>query len=122
MKKSQLIKYQKPENGKKFKDLTEKECKYCKNWKPVEEYGRNQKYLDGLTRFCKECIAILKQKKSDLGEEKLKRCLSCKQDKKISDFSKNPNAPDSLRMFCKDCHKAQKRKQRRQARKFHAQI
>ncbi len=106
--------------AKNLKDPIEKECKYCKHWKPVEEYSRNQKYLDGLTRFCKECIAILKQKKNDLGEEKLKRCLACKQDKKISDFSKNPNAPDSLRMFCKDCHKAQKRKQRRQARKFHA--
>ena len=103
--------------AKNLKDPIEKECKYCKNWKPVEEYGRNQKYL---TRFCTECIYILKEKKKNLGEEKLKRCLSCKQDKKVSDFSKNPNAPDSLRMFCKDCHKAQKRKQRRQARKFHA--
>ena len=61
-----------------------------------------------------------KEKKSKIGDEKLKLCLSCKQEKKVSEFSKNPNAPDSLRIFCKNCHKAQKRKQRRQARKFNA--
>ena len=105
---------------KNLKDPIEKECKYCREWKPVEDYKRNQKYLDGLTRFCKECITVLKEKKQDIGEEKLKICLACKQDKPVSEFSKNPNAPDSLRMFCKNCHKAQKRKQRRQARKFNA--
>ena len=73
-----------------------------------------------MTRFCIECIELLKEKKQNIGEEKLKMCLSCKKDKLTSEFSKNPNAPDSLRMFCKDCHKAQKRKQRRQARKFNA--
>ena len=105
---------------KNLKDPIEKECKYCREWKPVEEYKRNQKYLDGLTRFCKECIVIIKQKKQNIGDEKIKICLYCRKDKPISEFSKNPNAPDSLRMFCKSCHKAQKRKQRRQARKFNA--
>ena len=105
---------------KNLKDPIEKECKYCREWKPVDSYKRNQKYLDGLTRFCIECIELLKEKKQNIGEEKLKMCLSCKKDKPTSEFSKNPNAPDSLRMFCKDCHKAQKRKQRRQARKFNA--
>tara|TARA_B100001564_G_C20649497_1_gene676119 strand:+ start:1294 stop:1941 length:648 start_codon:yes stop_codon:yes gene_type:complete len=106
--------------AKSLKDPIEKECKYCKEWKPVEDYKRNQKYLDGLTKFCIICIDILKEKKSKIGDEKLKLCLSCKQEKKVSEFSKNPNAPDSLRIFCKNCHKAQKRKQRRQARKFNA--
>jgi len=105
---------------KNLKDPIEKECKYCREWKPVEDYKRNQKYLDGLTRFCKECIIVLKEKKQNIGEEKLKICLACKQDKPVSEFSKNPNAPDSLRMFCKNCHKVQKRKQRRQTRKFNA--
>jgi len=106
--------------SKNLKDPIEKECKYCREWKPVESYKRNQKFLDGLTRFCVECINILKEKKENVKEEKVKLCLSCKEDKPVSNFSKNPNAPDSLRMFCKNCHKIQKRKQRRQARKFNA--
>jgi len=106
--------------AKNLKDPIEKECKYCREWKPVEEYNRNQKFLDGLTRFCKDCISLIKETKESVSEEKLKVCLSCKQDKQISAFSKNPNSPDSLRIFCKLCHKSQKRKQRRQSRKFNA--
>jgi len=41
---------------KNLKDPIEKECKYCREWKPVERYKRNQKYVDGSTRFCIECI------------------------------------------------------------------
>lgn len=101
---------------KNLKDPIEKECKYCREWKPVEEYLRNQKYLDGLTRFCKDCMIILKEKKEELGDDKMKLCLSCKKDKKTSEFSKNPNAQDKLKIFCKDCHKAFKRRKRRQSR------
>jgi len=101
---------------KNLKDPIEKECKYCREWKPVEEYSRNQKYLDGLTRFCKDCMVILKEKKEELGDDKMKLCLSCKKDKKTSEFSKNPNAQDKLKIFCKDCHKAFKRRKRRQSR------
>jgi len=101
---------------KNLKDPIEKEYKYCREWKPVEEYSRNQKYLDGLTRFCKDCMIILKEKKEELGDDKMKLCLSCKKDKKTSEFSKNPNAQDKLKIFCKDCHKAFKRRKRRQSR------
>ena len=101
---------------KNLKDPIEKECKYCREWKPVEEYSRNQKYLDGLSRFCKDCMIILKEKKEELGDDKMKLCLSCKKDKKTSEFSKNPNAQDKLKIFCKDCHKAFKRRKRRQSR------
>ena len=101
---------------KNLKDPIEKECKYCREWKPVEEYLRNQKYLDGLSRFCKDCMIILKEKKEELGDDKMKLCLSCKKDKKTSEFSKNPNTKDKLKIFCKDCHKAFKRRKRRQSR------
>jgi len=101
---------------KNLKDPIEKECKYCREWKPVEEYARNQKYLDGLTRFCVDCIKVLKQKKEELGDDKMKVCLACKKDKKTSEFSKNPNTKDKLKIFCKDCHKAMKRRKRRQNR------
>jgi len=102
--------------AKSLKDPIEKECKYCREWKPVEEYKRNQRYLDGLTRFCIECIDILKQQKDDLGDDKMKICLSCKKDKKSSHFAKNPNSPDGLKLFCKDCHKVSKRKKRQKNR------
>jgi len=101
---------------KNLKDPIEKECKYCREWKPVEEYAKNQKYLDGLTRFCVNCIKVLKEKKEELGDDKMKVCLACKQDKKTSEFSKNPNTKDKLKIFCKDCHKAMKRRKRRQSR------
>ena len=101
---------------KNLKDPIEKECKYCREWKPIEEYSRNQKYLDGLSRFCKDCMIILKEKKEELGDDKMKLCLSCKKDKKTSEFSKNPNAQDKLKIFCKECHKAYKRRKRRQSR------
>tara|TARA_Y100000004_G_scaffold63824_1_gene71638 strand:- start:212 stop:856 length:645 start_codon:yes stop_codon:yes gene_type:complete len=101
---------------KNLKDPVEKECKYCREWKPVEEYARNQKYLDGLTRFCVDCIKVLKEKKEELGDDKMKVCLACKKDKKTSEFSKNPNTKDKLKIFCKDCHKAMKRRKRRQNR------
>jgi len=101
---------------KNLKDPIEKECKYCREWKPIEEYSRNQKYLDGLSRFCKDCMIILKEKKEELGDDKMKLCLSCKKDKKTSEFSKNPNAQDKLKIFCKECHKAFKRRKRRQSR------
>lgn len=102
---------------KNLKDPIEKECKYCREWKPVEDYARNQKYLDGLTKFCKDCIDVIKAKKEELGDEKVKTCLSCKEEKKYSDFSKNPNAKDKLKLFCKDCHKGAKRKKRKMSRR-----
>src|SRR5210317_2074964 len=101
---------------KNLKDPIEKECKYCREWKPIEEYSRNQKYLDGLSRFCKDCMIILKEKKEELVDDKMKLCLSCKKDKKTSEFSKNPNAQDKIKIFCKECHKAFKRRKRRQSR------
>ena len=101
------------EAAKSLKDPIEKECKYCRQWKPVEEYKKNQRYIDGLTRFCIECIKILKAKKEEFGDEKIKICLSCKKDKKHSDFAKSPNTQDKLKIFCKECHKSYKRKKRR---------
>ena len=49
-----------------MRDPIEKECKYCREWKPVEEYSKTQKYLDGLSKFCKNCIVEIKQKKKRL--------------------------------------------------------
>lgn len=108
------------EAAKMFKDPIEKECRFCKEWKPVEEYNRNQKFIDGYSRFCKDCTVELKNQKPTGEEESKKFCLSCKQDKAVGEFSKNPNTADKLRIFCKSCHKAQKRKARRNSRKYNA--
>lgn len=94
-------------------DPVEKECKYCREWKPIEDYKRTQKYLDGYTKFCIDCLSLLKEKKEQLGEERVKLCIRCNTEKPISDFSKNPNTADKLKIFCKDCHKNFKRQQRR---------
>jgi hypothetical protein len=98
---------------KSLKDPIEKECKYCREWLAVEDFKRTQKYLDGYTKFCMACLALIKEKKEELGDEKLKTCISCTKEKKTSDFSRNPNSQDGYKIFCKDCHKNNKRKIRR---------
>ena len=105
---------------KNMKDPIEKECRYCKEWKPVEQYSRNQKFIDGYSRFCKDCTVQLRSQKAESSELPMKFCLSCKKDKSVKEFSKNPNTVDKLRIFCKSCHKAQKRKARRNSRKYNA--
>ena len=59
------------------------------------------------------CLALIKEKKEELGDEKLKTCISCTKEKKTSEFSRNPNSQDGYKIFCKDCHKNNKRKIRR---------
>lgn len=108
------------EAAKMLKDPIEKECKYCREWKPVEEFNRTQKFIDGFSRFCKNCTLELKKKKEESTEVPLKFCLSCKQDKPTEEFSKNPNTADKLKIFCKSCHKSNKRKIRRTNRKYNA--
>lgn len=103
---------------KSLKDPIEKECKYCREWKAVEDFKRTQKYLDGFTKFCISCLDVIKEKKEELGDEKLKLCISCRKEKKTSDFSRNPNSQDGYKIFCKECHKSNKRK----IRKRNAQI
>ncbi len=104
--------------AKNLIDPIEKQCKYCREWFEIDNFKRTQKYQDGYTKFCKDCLDLLKKKKEDSGEEKIKHCISCKEDKKISEFSKSPNAPDGLKLICKDCHLKYKRKQRRKNAKI----
>ena len=101
------------EAEKFLKDPIEKQCKYCRQWKEVEDFKRNQKYLDGYTKFCVDCLQVLKEKKEEIGDEKLKTCLSCRKELPTSKFTRNPNSKDGYKLFCKDCHKTEKRKKRR---------
>tara|TARA_R100000734_G_C3319178_1_gene114523 strand:+ start:2711 stop:3352 length:642 start_codon:yes stop_codon:yes gene_type:complete len=101
------------EAEKYLKDPIEKQCKYCRQWIEVQNFKRNQKYLDGYTKFCVACLEVLKAKKEELGEERVKNCLSCRKDLPTSKFTRNPNSKDGLKLFCKDCHKTEKRKKRR---------
>ena len=106
------------EAEKMLTDPIEKECKYCREWKPVEDFKRTQKYLDGYTKFCITCLDEIKKKKEEIGDDKLKLCISCKKEKKTSEFSRNPNAKDGFKIFCKECHKGNKRKIRRRNAKI----
>lgn len=101
------------EAEKYLKDPIEKQCKYCRQWKEVTDFKRNQKYLDGYTKFCVDCLEVLKEKKEQLGDEKTKTCLSCRELLPISKFTKNPNSKDGLKLFCKNCHKSNNKKKRR---------
>lgn len=101
------------EATKFLKDPIEKQCKYCKTWKEVNNFSRNQRYLDGYTKFCNDCLSYIKEKNEQLGDEKNKTCLSCRKDLPVSKFTKNPNSKDGFKLFCKDCHKTNKKKKRR---------
>lgn len=103
--------------SKMLTDPIEKECRYCREWKPVEDFKRTQKYQDGYTKFCEVCLIHLKENAPEEGD-KLKNCISCKTEKSIKEFSTNPNSSDGLKIFCKDCHKKQKRKARRRNAKI----
>ena len=101
------------EATKYLKDPIEKQCKYCKTWKEVDNFSRNQRYLDGYTKFCADCLVYIKEKKEELGDEKIKTCLACRKELPVSKFTKNPNSKDGYKLFCKECHKTNKKKKRR---------
>ena len=107
------------EEAKKFlTDPIEKQCKYCRTWLEVEKFARNQKYLDGYTKFCKDCLEYIKEQKANMGDEKSKTCLGCKETLPISNFTKNVNSRDGYKIFCKKCHTSDKKKKRRRNAKI----
>lgn len=34
-----------------------KQCRWCRHWKPVSEFGRQRRSPDGRQHMCKDCLA-----------------------------------------------------------------
>lgn len=84
-------------------------CIICKIDKSVDEYTKNQKFLDGYNKVCKDCSSNLKPEKDKLGR---KTCLGCKKDKSRKSFTSNKNFKDGLVPFCKGCKSKMRRAKR----------
>ena len=93
-----------------------KPCSKCKIEKPLSEFSKSKRHLDGRVNKCKSCRNSEVQKSRDSKKEErlleydqtkfttLKTCTKCKNEKKLNDFyfENNKNLSSSR---CKECFK-----------------
>lgn len=85
-----------------------KECILCGINKSIDNYKKSQKFVDGYTRVCKECL-LVKPKKRKTSK---KVCLLCKVEKSKKSFTSNKKYRDGLVPFCKTCKSKSRRTKR----------
>lgn len=93
-----------------------KTCTGCKEEKPLEEYQRDPKAIDGVTPMCKECLKYYKKRWKGnhvLPESGRKKCTSCGKEKLLKYFYKNGSLKDGHESQCKVC-KDKKAKENRE--------
>lgn len=100
--KAQNIAYQQKLNP------TNKVCLLCKKEKDVTGFKKSQKFIDGYTKVCIECISKPIEQKT-LGK---KVCLLCKKEKSRKSYTRNRKYRDGLVPFCKDCKSKSRRAKR----------
>lgn len=76
-----------------------KDCPNCERHLPFSSFGKSSKYLDGLTKWCMQC---LNNHQSRLPKNQ-KNCPKCKKTRLKSSFYKNSKQPDGLTKWCKTC-------------------
>lgn len=76
-----------------------KECSNCKRNLQFNSFFKSNKYTDGLTKWCIEC---LNNHQSRLPRNK-KQCPKCRKVRLKSSFYKNKNTEDGLTKWCKTC-------------------
>jgi hypothetical protein len=90
-----------------------KKCKHCKIEKPLNEFTKNQRRLDGLEHGCKVCMTSLRKDrkaginlpwfKIPLENPNYHRCCTCHLEKPYSGFSKSKNTKNGMHHECKVC-------------------
>ena len=90
-----------------------KKCKHCEIEKPLNEFAKNQRRLDGLEHGCKVCMKSLKKDqraginlpwyKIPLENPNYHRCCNCHLEKPYSEFSKSKNEKNGMHRECKVC-------------------
>lgn len=81
---------------------TVKICEKCKEMKHENDYFNSEKQGDGLTKWCRECLARLTEKRK-LG--RYKKCPKCRKNRLISSYFESLKTKDGLSKWCKMCHK-----------------
>lgn len=74
-----------------------KKCPRCGRSSPYVVFKSSQKYDDGLTKWCAECLEAPKD------TPKQKYCPKCKKRRMKTNFYKNSNRWDGLTAWCKIC-------------------
>ena len=78
-------------------------CPSCKIEKPENEFYKNKGRKDGLSTFCKVCIADKYGKREHHVVPKTKICAKCKKIKSIHDFYIKSSQKDGHTARCKEC-------------------
>ncbi len=95
--------------------MNPKRCSKCGEEKDVEFFYHDRKEKGGHTRWCKNCMNAVGQKKAEEKRAKLeakwmapvgmKICRKCLTLKPDSDFNRHDYTKDKLRNECKECQK-----------------
>ena len=75
-----------------YKQVMNKVCKSCGEVKPVEEFGKHQRFKDKLNSKCKECYNLYQKKWREENPEKQAQILRKYYDRnteQIKDYQKN---------------------------------
>lgn len=90
----------------------EKTCHTCKAAKPVSDFWKAVKSVDGLNWSCKSCIKIrrieLSKSKSVSQDANTKICRGCKQAKPFTEFYAEKKGTHGLKGKCKQCYEQTK--------------
>ncbi|MEQ5120792.1 hypothetical protein [Morganella morganii] len=74
-----------------------KKCPRCSRNLPFNKYGKSQKYNDGMTLWCLECL------KAPRDTPKMKYCPKCGKRRYKTSFYANSKRKDGLTLWCKEC-------------------
>ena len=78
----------------------EKTCKKCKKSKPVKEFQKRNRNLDGYSSRCRECEHLSWEKYRNIVE---KVCPACKNTLPVEEFSRCSISRDGCDTYCKKC-------------------
>ncbi|MFA5760366.1 MAG: hypothetical protein WC877_01235 [Dehalococcoidales bacterium] len=96
----------------KTTNIPTKFCYNCKQYKPINEFGKNVTKSDGLQSYCKTCSSIRAKQsrknitvvnKSNKPSQQTKLCPKCQQIKPTTEFSIDNAKGDGLQTYCKSC-------------------
>lgn len=87
---------------------TVKSCLVCKDSKSVDLFKKSQKFIDGYTKVCLDCISNATKTTKVVR----KVCMLCKKDKSHKSFTRNQKYKDGYVPFCKDCKSRSRRAKR----------
>lgn len=77
-------------------------CKKCGDMKHESNFFNSKKRLGESTKWCKDCLDRLSEKRK-LG--RYKKCPKCRNNRLISSYFESLKTKDGLSKWCKMCHK-----------------